>query len=150
MKDQRKFIRRAATVVATLTLAIQPPLQLVSAAMGQTQAPKPAPAPTTATPTTATTKPTTTATSTAKPAPAAAAPAPALPIDGGWPRSYPLSRGGTVLVYQPQVASWENQKHMVALSAISLTSSACISTPNARYHRLAGARRGSSVGRAHD
>ena len=124
MKDQRKFIRRAATVVATLTLAIQPPLQLVSAAMGQTQAPKPAPAPTTATPTTATTKPTTTATSTAKPAPAAAAPAPALPIDGGWPRSYPLSRGGTVLVYQPQVASWENQKHMVALSAISYRSTA--------------------------
>ncbi|HXY42426.1 MAG TPA: hypothetical protein VEQ10_22310, partial [Vicinamibacteria bacterium] len=57
----------------------------------------------------------------ATPAPAkpgqAAAPAP--PVDGGWPRAYQTPSGGKVLVYQPQVASWENQKHMVAYTAVS-------------------------------
>ena len=46
----------------------------------------------------------------------AAAPA---PIDGGWPRIYDLPSGGTMLVYQPQVASWDKQKHLVAFSAVS-------------------------------
>jgi hypothetical protein len=41
------------------------------------------------------------------------------PIDGGWPRLYELASGGSVLVYQPQVASWKDQKHMVAFSAVS-------------------------------
>ena len=43
----------------------------------------------------------------------------APPIDGGWPRMYALESGGSVLVYQPQVASWKDQKHMVAFSAVS-------------------------------
>src|SRR4051794_20519666 len=52
----------------------------------------------------------------AKPAaPAADAP----PIDGGWPRMYDLASGGSLLVYQPQVSSWKDQKHMVAFSAVS-------------------------------
>ena len=67
----------------------------------------------------------------AKPAPAAAPatqataattkPAAAGPpiVDGGWPRIYDLPSGGTILVYQPQVASWEKQKHLVAYSAVS-------------------------------
>ena len=40
-------------------------------------------------------------------------------IDGGWPRTYALATGGSVLVYQPQIASWEKQAHMVAFSAVS-------------------------------
>ena len=50
--------------------------------------------------------------------PSATATAPP-PIDGGWPRMYALASGGSVLVYQPQVASWKDQKHMVAFSAVS-------------------------------
>ena len=48
--------------------------------------------------------------------PAAAA---AAPIDGGWPRMHDLPSGGTILVYQPQIASWDKQTHMVAFSAVS-------------------------------
>src|SRR5918995_2705430 len=51
-------------------------------------------------------------------APSATA-ADARPIDGGWPRVYALESGGSVLAYQPQIASWKNQKHMVAFSAVS-------------------------------
>ena len=87
--------------------------------MGQSQTPKP-PATTTTTTTSGTTK--TTATATATAAKPAAAPAATPPIDGGWPRTYPLSRGGTILVYQPQVASWDNQKRMAAWSAVSYRS----------------------------
>ena len=116
MKDHRTFIRRAATAVAALTLSLQPPLQLVSAAMGQSQTPKP-PATTTTTTTTGTTKTTATATASAT----KATPTPP-PNDGGWPRTYQLSRGGTILVYQPQIASWDSQKRMVAWSAVSYRS----------------------------
>ncbi|HEX5776560.1 MAG TPA: hypothetical protein VFX95_07760, partial [Caulobacteraceae bacterium] len=42
------------------------------------------------------------------------------PIDGGWPRLYNLASGGSILVYQPQVASWDKQSHLVAFSAVSL------------------------------
>ncbi len=59
-------------------------------------------------------------------APAAAAAGPKkagasaqAPVDKGWPRSYALPSGGGVLLYQPQVASWENQKRIVAYSAVS-------------------------------
>src|SRR5918995_1572374 len=48
-----------------------------------------------------------------------ATPADAPPIDGGWPRVYALESGGSVLAYQPQIASWKNQKHLVAFSAVS-------------------------------
>ena len=56
---------------------------------------------------------------TAKPA-ATATPA-AAPIDGGWPRRYTLPPGGQVIVYQPQVSTWDGQRHMVAFSAVSYT-----------------------------
>jgi hypothetical protein len=59
-------------------------------------------------------------------APAKAAPAPAKPavaapppVDGGWPRMYDLPSGGSVLLYQPQISSWDQQKHMLAFSAVS-------------------------------
>ena len=59
-----------------------------------------------------------------KPAPPAgakpAAPAAATQIvDGGWPHVADVAGGASILVYQPQVASWDKQKRMVALSAVS-------------------------------
>jgi hypothetical protein len=54
----------------------------------------------------------------AQPSPATASSATA-PIDGGWPRVYNLQSGGTILLYQPQVASWDKQVHLVAFSAVS-------------------------------
>ncbi len=59
----------------------------------------------------------------AKPAPAQAAPAAAAVsdrmIDGGWPRAYISGAKAEVLLYQPQIASWDGQKHMVAYAAIA-------------------------------
>jgi hypothetical protein len=46
-------------------------------------------------------------------------PAPA-DVDPGWPRLFNLS-GGSALIYQPQIASWDDQKHIVAWSALSYT-----------------------------
>jgi hypothetical protein len=40
-------------------------------------------------------------------------------MDGGWPRLYTLASGATILVYQPQIATWDRQRHMVGFSAIS-------------------------------
>ena len=62
----------------------------------------------------------------AKPAvakPAAAKPAAAAPVppDGGWPRNYVTSSGAALVLYQPQIASWTSQKHIVAYTAISYT-----------------------------
>jgi hypothetical protein len=112
--------RRAAATLAVLSLLVQPTAPLITAAGQQAQ---PAPAP--ATPQTTTTKPAAPQTTTTKPAPgskpplAAVAAATPTPIDGGWPRTYSLPSGGTILVYQPQVASWDKQTHMVAFSAVS-------------------------------
>jgi hypothetical protein len=39
--------------------------------------------------------------------------------DRGWPRGYSLPSEAQVVLYQPQVASWEDQKHLVALAAVS-------------------------------
>ena len=56
------------------------------------------------------------------PAPAAKKPAaPAAPQanDGGWPRDYGMKSGGEIRVFQPQIASWDGQKRMVAYAAVS-------------------------------
>ena len=70
-----------------------------------------------------TAKPATTPTTPAPGAPVAAktsgTPADTPPLDGGWPRMYPLPSGGSMLVYQPQVSTWKDQKQMVAFSAVS-------------------------------
>jgi hypothetical protein len=43
------------------------------------------------------------------------------PPDFGWPRTYALT-GGTAVLYQPQIESWDDQqKHMTAWSAVSYT-----------------------------
>ncbi len=65
---------------------------------------------------------------TATPAAAAsktAAPAAAREIDGGWPRDYVTASGGAVRVFQPQVASWDGQRRMVAYAAVSYTAEEC-------------------------
>jgi hypothetical protein len=41
--------------------------------------------------------------------------------DGGWPRGYSTPSGGNVIIYQPQVASWTGQNHLVAHSAVTFT-----------------------------
>ena len=41
------------------------------------------------------------------------------PVDGGWPRTYKLPSGGTIVVSQPQIASWDGQAHLIAYSAVA-------------------------------
>jgi hypothetical protein len=48
----------------------------------------------------------------------------AQPADGGWPRSYKTASGGDIILYQPQVASWENQKRITLYAAVSYTAKA--------------------------
>ena len=36
------------------------------------------------------------------------------PTDRGWPRGYKMPSGAQVVLYQPQVASWDDRKRMVA------------------------------------
>jgi hypothetical protein len=58
----------------------------------------------------------------APPPQAAAAPKAAAappPVDGGWPRAYTTPSGGHIIVYQPQVATWAEQKRIVAYAAVS-------------------------------
>lgn len=40
-------------------------------------------------------------------------------VDGDWPRGYETPSGGMIVVYQPQIANWENQKRMAAYAAVS-------------------------------
>ena len=49
------------------------------------------------------------------------APKPANPdtVDGGWPRAYLTAAQAELLIYQPQVASWDGRQKLVALAAMS-------------------------------
>ena len=40
-------------------------------------------------------------------------------VDKPWPRSYQAPSGAGIVIYQPQVADWQNQKHMIAYAAVS-------------------------------
>ncbi len=106
-KHQRRHA--AAAVVAAFSLLVQPLTPLLAEQAPATQTAKPA-APA--------------AQPAAKPAAAPAGSKPAqtqaaaAPIDGGWPRFYEAA-GGSILLYQPQISSWDNQKHLVAFSAVS-------------------------------
>ncbi len=110
--------RRAVAFALAQSLALTPAAPLF-AEPAPAQAPSGPPAPATKPPDA--TKPPATATATpAKAAPAATpAKAEAAPADQGWPRAYATPNGGKVLVYQPQVASWTDQKLMVAYAAVS-------------------------------
>src|SRR6185503_15313971 len=39
--------------------------------------------------------------------------------DRGWPRGYSLPSEAQIVIYQPQIASWDNQKQLVAYAAVS-------------------------------
>src|SRR5262245_55064761 len=45
------------------------------------------------------------------------------PPDGGWPRAYTAASGARIVIYEPQVASWKDQKHIAMYSAVSYTAS---------------------------
>src|SRR6186713_1860483 len=106
---QKQRANYSAAVAAALSLSLQPFVSTIAAAMLEEQSTA-KPATTTAQPAPKPPVPQTPATSaapaTAKPAAQAAAPP---PVDGGWPRVYTLGTGGSVLVYQPQISSWESQ-----------------------------------------
>ena len=108
VKNQRTLHRRVVAMLAALALLLQP---LAHVTVSTSPQAKPLPA------TTPPAKPTTTKAPAAKPASAAATPA--APTDGGWPREYSLASGGGLLLYQPQVSSWAQQRQMVAFSAVS-------------------------------
>src|SRR5215472_1163628 len=40
-------------------------------------------------------------------------------VDGGWPRAYLTAADAAVIVYQPQIASWDRRAQMVAYAAIA-------------------------------
>jgi len=102
--------RRAAAVVAAMSL-LQPSAPLWSESPAQTATATKSAAP--QTPAKPASPPA------AQPAKATAAATTPPPIDGGWPRTYTLPSGGDIIVYQPQVSTWENQSRMVAFSAVS-------------------------------
>ena len=41
-------------------------------------------------------------------------------LDGGWPRDFTTTTGA-IRIYQPQIASWDGQRHLVAYAAVSYT-----------------------------
>jgi len=111
--------RPIVAAVAAFALLADPTLPLIAAGAQQTAA-KP--------PTQSATRPTTTA---AKPAPPVA-PAGASAQgseDQPWPRFYGLPSGGSILVYQPQISSWDQQKQMVAFAAVSYRTAAGADKP---------------------
>src|SRR5689334_7542560 len=93
-------IRVSATILAGVSLILQPlAATIVAGAMQAQPAAKPTqPATKPAAQTPAKSSAPVPAT-TAKPA--AGAPA---PIDGGWPRAYDLASGASILIYQPQIS----------------------------------------------
>ena len=49
----------------------------------------------------------------------AAARDPAASVDGGWPRAYQTAADAALIVYQPQIASWDGRTRMVAYAAVA-------------------------------
>src|SRR5690242_14810020 len=43
------------------------------------------------------------------------------PADGGWPRAYTTNSGARLVLYEPQVASWSEQKRIVMYAAVAYT-----------------------------
>ena len=57
----------------------------------------------------------------AKPAATAAKSSSAVTSDGGWPRQFQTADGGALVMYQPQIESWDRQTDLVARAAVSYT-----------------------------
>ncbi|HKO92736.1 MAG TPA: hypothetical protein VJU61_16390, partial [Polyangiaceae bacterium] len=110
--SMRRSVARAGVALAVLgALACNQSPTSSSTATSPTQAPEPsparAPAPSSALPE-------------ANPAPDAPV-ADAEPVDGGWPRESTTASGASLVVYQPQIASWADQKNIVLYAAVSYT-----------------------------
>jgi hypothetical protein len=110
---------RQVTALVTAVSLLLPSVRVVLVAQTSTAKP-PAATPSTAKPpaTPSTAKPPAPQASTAKPATTTPAVSDAL-VDGGWPRAILSPAGGQVLIYQPQIATWERQREMLAYSAVS-------------------------------
>src|ERR1044072_1173712 len=50
---------------------------------------------------------------------ASRAPAARNVAERAWPRGYSLPTEAQLVMYEPQIASWDNQKHLVAFAAVS-------------------------------
>ncbi|HEU4386203.1 MAG TPA: hypothetical protein VFV34_00300, partial [Blastocatellia bacterium] len=50
-------------------------------------------------------------------------------VDKPWPRSYDAPSGAGITIYQPQVADWQNQKHIVGYSAVAYLTNAEATKP---------------------
>jgi hypothetical protein len=115
--------RRHAAAVLAVALAItpaQPAFQVLAQSASPASTAKPQSPP--AKPQTTTAKPQNASPQTAKPAtakPAGTATASTQVLEPGWPRAYQTPGGGRIVVYQPQVATWEGQKKLVAYAATS-------------------------------
>jgi hypothetical protein len=109
-KGQFETLRRAIALATAVSLLL-PSVHVVQAAQSSTAKP-----PATRTPTA---KPPAAAASTAKPAAPRAPSTSDADVDGGWPRAYTTPAGAQMLIYQPQIASWERQRSMVAYAAVS-------------------------------
>ena len=44
-------------------------------------------------------------------------------VDGGWPRTYVTPAGAELVIYQPQILSWDSRQQMVAYAALSYQAS---------------------------
>jgi len=55
------------------------------------------------------------------PAPATSPASARAPVDGGWPRAGQTPSGGRIIVYQPQIAEWADERRMTAYGAVSYT-----------------------------
>ncbi len=120
MTYARPRARIAVLTIVSLLASQMPPL--LAQTTPATKAPAPAAKPPAATPTQPAAKPptTTTASAATKPATTAAAkPAVPPPADGGWPHAYITPSGATLVIYQPQIADWPDQKHITVYAAIS-------------------------------
>src|SRR5690349_24557095 len=50
-------------------------------------------------------------------------------IDGGWPRRYVAPDGAEVVIYQPQIASWQDQRLMRLHAAVAYTPKGSTAAP---------------------
>src|SRR5215470_16955356 len=46
-------------------------------------------------------------------------PSPGQQVEKTWPRSYTAPSGAKIVIYQPQAASWDDQKRLVGYAAVS-------------------------------
>ena len=107
MNNRLRSTRGIVALVTSANLVASSWLPAIRAQATQTAAPK-----------------TTTQAPAAKPA---AKPTQPPPPDGGWPRQY-VTNSGAFLVYQPQIATWDDQKRMTAYSAVAYSAQGASTT----------------------